>query len=392
MSWIKWDVVCLPKKKGGLGVRDVRVVNISLLAKWRWRLLSDDNTIWKEVIKAKYGEGVIGKTLLEDEFRPRNSSLWWKDVCSIGRNLDHNWFSENVIIKLGNGVRTRFWTDRWTGDMSLQARFPRLFSISLLKNASVADIVHQIYDMDRWSLLWRRRLFEWEKDLLQNMLAVINSTGPLSDAVDCWGWRLEGGGDFTVKSTYKNVSLLCSPVTAVSPLKAAIFSAIWSCPIPSKVSGFIWQLLHGKVPTRNNLLTRKIIDADGDASCALCGEEKETELHLFLYCEIAHLIWLKIFNWLDISFVLPHDLFSLLHCLMGDGNSKMRKGLLLIGCAVIWSIWRCRNSILFDNGRGSVAELVDAVKVSSWKWWLSRPSGNKCMFYEWCTAPRFCML
>jgi hypothetical protein len=41
---------------------------------------------------------VIGRTVLEDEFRPQNSSLWWKDVCFIGQNLNHNWFSESVII------------------------------------------------------------------------------------------------------------------------------------------------------------------------------------------------------------------------------------------------------------------------------------------------------
>jgi hypothetical protein len=54
VNWIKWDIVCLPKNKGGLGVRDVRVVNISLLTKWRWRLLYDDNMVWKEVLKSKY--------------------------------------------------------------------------------------------------------------------------------------------------------------------------------------------------------------------------------------------------------------------------------------------------------------------------------------------------
>jgi hypothetical protein len=50
ISWIKWDTVCLPKKKGGLGVRDVRVVNMSLLAKWRWRLLDNKPGVWKDVI------------------------------------------------------------------------------------------------------------------------------------------------------------------------------------------------------------------------------------------------------------------------------------------------------------------------------------------------------
>jgi hypothetical protein len=35
VNWVKWEVVCLPKRCGGLGVRDIRAVNISLLAKWR---------------------------------------------------------------------------------------------------------------------------------------------------------------------------------------------------------------------------------------------------------------------------------------------------------------------------------------------------------------------
>jgi hypothetical protein len=29
--WVKWSVVCKEKKQGGLGVRDVRIVNLSLL-------------------------------------------------------------------------------------------------------------------------------------------------------------------------------------------------------------------------------------------------------------------------------------------------------------------------------------------------------------------------
>jgi len=33
ISWVKWKVVCPPKGDGGLRVRDVRVVNLSLLAK-----------------------------------------------------------------------------------------------------------------------------------------------------------------------------------------------------------------------------------------------------------------------------------------------------------------------------------------------------------------------
>ncbi|MCH96738.1 RNA-directed DNA polymerase (Reverse transcriptase), partial [Trifolium medium] len=108
VSWIKWDVVCLPKRKGGLGVRDVRMINISLLAKWRWRLLNNDEAVWKEVIRSKYGDLALGKVVLGEECIPRSASLWWKDICSIGSNLSHNWFAQNVVKKLGNGRCTSF--------------------------------------------------------------------------------------------------------------------------------------------------------------------------------------------------------------------------------------------------------------------------------------------
>jgi hypothetical protein len=159
ISWVKWDVICLPKKKGGLGVRDICVVNISLLAKWRWKLLTDDQAVWIEVLKSKYDIGVSGKTEIGDEYRPWFSSLWWRDICSIGQNLDNNWFTNGVIRKLGNGLKTSFWRDKWAGDFTLKDRFPRLFSISNKKNEVVAVVSNPSVDNIRWNFTTRKPLF-----------------------------------------------------------------------------------------------------------------------------------------------------------------------------------------------------------------------------------------
>lgn len=35
VNWVKWESMCQIKKNGGLGVKDIRVMNVSLLAKWR---------------------------------------------------------------------------------------------------------------------------------------------------------------------------------------------------------------------------------------------------------------------------------------------------------------------------------------------------------------------
>jgi hypothetical protein len=45
MCWVKWKDVCRPKKDGGLGIRDLQVMNISLLAKWRWKLLEEGDEV-----------------------------------------------------------------------------------------------------------------------------------------------------------------------------------------------------------------------------------------------------------------------------------------------------------------------------------------------------------
>jgi len=113
ISWVKWDSVCQPKRNGGLGVRDVRVVNVSLLAKWRWILLDGDKALWKEVLEVKYGPCL--DTLLEvgGVMWPRLSSSWWKDLVKLDDFGVQNWFNSEIVKKVGNGMNTSFWNDKW---------------------------------------------------------------------------------------------------------------------------------------------------------------------------------------------------------------------------------------------------------------------------------------
>ena len=42
IAWVKWKTVCLPKEKGGLGIKDLRKFNAALLGKWRWDLFQQN--------------------------------------------------------------------------------------------------------------------------------------------------------------------------------------------------------------------------------------------------------------------------------------------------------------------------------------------------------------
>jgi hypothetical protein len=82
-----WKAVCQDKNDGGLGVRYVRAVIFSLLAKWRWRILQHDRPLWKEMVIAKYEEGILHQIDREGANFSYFASSWWKDilVVSIGR-------------------------------------------------------------------------------------------------------------------------------------------------------------------------------------------------------------------------------------------------------------------------------------------------------------------
>jgi hypothetical protein len=215
ISWMKWDTICKPKHLGGLGVRDIRVVNISLLTKWRWRLLSVDQSMWKKVIIGKYGQSACGKVVIGEENKPWFSSLWWRDVCSIGNNLNTDWFSQYAVKRIGNGRQTSFWKDKWLGDFSLMNKFPRLYSISTQKEGTVAE-VWNLAGTVGWILTWRRSLFVWENTLLEELLMLINQTS-LSLEEDYWVWRLDKEGLFSVKSTYTAISNMLITGSSVTP-------------------------------------------------------------------------------------------------------------------------------------------------------------------------------
>ncbi|MCI24373.1 cytochrome P450 [Trifolium medium] len=78
--------VCKPKNKGGLGVRDLRSVNLALLDKWRWRLLFEGQGTWRDILLAR-------------------------DVSHMGSRIDvsSDWFFEEVSMQVGNGKSTAFW-------------------------------------------------------------------------------------------------------------------------------------------------------------------------------------------------------------------------------------------------------------------------------------------
>jgi hypothetical protein len=389
ICWVKWEDVCKPKKDGGLGIKDLRLVNMSLLAKWRWRLLLGEEEVWKSVVKAKYGNRAIGKAELDVNTFGNGCSHWWRDLCNLDKGV--NWFTQVVKKKVGRGNSTLFWKDTWVGNQSLEQQFPRLYSISTQQEEMVGNMGRWFNGVWRWELRWRREFFTWENALVTHLLGILNGI-ILEEVEDSWMWRPNVGDGFSVKSLYVTLDTLLLPRPAADSLEAFSFRTIWKAAVPSKVSAFAWQSFLDRIPVKDNLRRRGILRME-DVTCPTCGGQGESTRHLFLHCRFASLVWYAVCRWLGVVVVLPADVMMSYGILVGSGrNKRIREGFSVVWLAMAWVLWRFRNDKVFNNGTGTVEEAVDQIQRLSWQWYLNRTAKASCLLYEWVWEPGECML
>nr|GEU51902.1 RNA-directed DNA polymerase, eukaryota [Tanacetum cinerariifolium] len=188
ITWVASDKVLASKKHGGLGVSSFFALNRAFLLKCVWRFVSQDGSLWCQVIQALYGSSV-------GSHPTHLSSNWCSMVRELhklkGKGFD---FWSHCKKRIGNGNDMRFWSDCWNGDMPLCAKFPRLFALELDKKASVA--VKLSAPVDNSFCRSARGGLE------QHLMAVMNSMldpVSLSNSCDRWFCDLASDGDFQLR-------------------------------------------------------------------------------------------------------------------------------------------------------------------------------------------------
>jgi hypothetical protein len=156
----------------------------------------------------------------------------------------------------------------------------------------------------------------------------------LGNELDRFRWNLTTNGLFSVKSMYEDLMNDQSPQSR---------NFIWKLKIPLKNKIFMWFLHHKVLLTKDNLAKRQWT---GCTKCVFCGEEETIE-HIFLSCPVARLIWKTV----NFTYNLPSP--SNISHMFGswlDGVEKHDKAIVRIGVsALCWSIWKCRNDIIFNK-------------------------------------------
>uniref|UniRef100_A0A0A9ENT9 Uncharacterized protein n=1 Tax=Arundo donax TaxID=35708 RepID=A0A0A9ENT9_ARUDO len=125
---VKWDRICMPKKKGGLGIRNLRKMNISLLCKWWWQI-EQKQGLWQEIIRRK----CLNNSSVSKVKHRLDDSPCWSDLLKV-KNL----YLGNRKRIVHNGDNTMFREDSWITEKPLMKFFPFLYDLCTDQFVSVA--------------------------------------------------------------------------------------------------------------------------------------------------------------------------------------------------------------------------------------------------------------
>jgi hypothetical protein len=185
IAFRSWDDICKPTNQGGLGIRDMDLINKSLIIHTTWSIITNKNPILSNVLKAKYYPNSSFWTATATG--PR--SVFWSSVLQVRHHLHDN---STIQIHAGNSY---IWSSPWV---------PNWNSIhdNLILPVTNNPLPSSVSD------LWLQGTQTWNQDILTttftpqfvqiiNNIQLVPSTEP-----DILRWTPATNGRCTSKSTY----------------------------------------------------------------------------------------------------------------------------------------------------------------------------------------------
>ncbi|RVW28985.1 putative ribonuclease H protein [Vitis vinifera] len=348
---VRWKVVCLSKKKGGLGIKCLSNLNKALLSKWNWRYANEREALWNQVIRGKYGEDRGGWRTRE--VREAHGVGLWKGI-----RMDWDLVGARISFSVGNGRRVSFWRDRWCGDAPLCDSFPSIYALSIEKEAWVADVWDPLVQGGRggWNPCFSRALNDWEVEEAKLFLGCLHGKRVIGDEDDKVVWTETKSGIFSAKSLYLALEAGC-PSSFPS-------SCIWKVWVQPKISFFAWEAAWGKALTLDLVQRRGWSLAN---RCYMCMEKEETIDHLLLHCSKTRVLWELLFSLFGVYWVMPCSVReTLLSWQTSSVGKKHRKVWRAAPLHIFWTVWKARNRLAFKDDDISIQRLKYSFLCSLW--------------------------
>jgi len=107
------------------------------------------------------------------------------------------------VWKRGRGNIIKFWEDSWIIDYSLINKYSRIYVNSIAKESIIGNMGKWDNGVLKWNLGWRRQWFEWEKNLVEDFMKVLEKENLDCTKDDEWSWIDDKVNTYSVKSAYE---------------------------------------------------------------------------------------------------------------------------------------------------------------------------------------------
>jgi hypothetical protein len=230
-----WHSLAQRKENGGLGIPDLRDLNLCLLSSWVQRYYNLGSKMWKCIVDFKYHLDSPNLFCCENS----QASPFWKGVLWAAKaaKMGYRW-------KIGNGKRVRFWEDLWFGSCSLAIQYWEIYSIINEQGCSVCDA----WDGSQLRFSFRRTVDDRLMQLWYELVQIANDI-QFTNESDAIIWQFNSSGRYSVQSLYAVVN--------DRGMRQVFTPVMWKIGVPPRLHIFLWLLANDKILTRNNLAKRR---------------------------------------------------------------------------------------------------------------------------------------
>jgi hypothetical protein len=350
LSLKSWNSLCSPKASGGLGFRKMEEVNLGLISKLAWKLLTQSEAMWVAQLQGKY---LSSGTFLSPP--PHSSPSWlWKGILS----------SQPIILKgachkVHKNSTLPIWNSPWVP--TIPSFIPSPISLSFIQSSDmvISDLINQ---NDTWNIPLISSLFN-SQSAREIQKTVINSS-PGSDFI----WTPSPSGKFTTSSAYRLIS--SSRVSSYSsPLEPKHWKLLWKLNLNARLKLLLWKIAWDILPTKARL--NKVFPiAPNDSLCPLCNLAEDSLIHLFFSCSFARISWRSSFWPLDSlawsSISLSGWVKGIISPNTAFGIPQSDVHLFQIYASVLCDqLWFSRNKVIHGGIIPDITKLAAAIKKSA---------------------------
>ena len=256
-----------------MGFRNLRAFNLAMLAKQGWRMIQGHESLLHKCFKARY---FPQSTFLDAKESPGCSYVWRSLVAALPiLKVGH-------CQRVGNRSSIRVLGDRWIPNYPTNKVLHP--NHDLLGEMAVSDLINPEINV------WRSEFIHsnFHQDDAEAICRIHLSRRQVADSII---WSYNNNGNFSVKSAYRVARRIQREDRAGSSTSSAytkIWKVLWNLKIPNKIKVFGWRACADILPTRVNLVRRRVLTYD---KCPICLREPENTIHVLWECAAVQDIW-----------------------------------------------------------------------------------------------------